>query len=40
MVVSEPLVDLPDAWEEVPEATALVAEAGTVQLQPFTPRTS
>jgi predicted glutamine amidotransferase len=38
MVVSEPIVDLPDAWVEVPEATALIADAGDVELRPFTPR--
>src|SRR5262249_59895839 len=37
-VVAEPLVDLPDAWVEVPEATALTADAGDVELRPFNPR--
>ena len=37
LVVSEPLVDLEDAWVEVPEASALIAEAGDVEVRPFTP---
>src|SRR5204862_7362523 len=32
MVVSEPLVILPAAWVEVPEASAVIAEAGGVQV--------
>jgi predicted glutamine amidotransferase len=36
-VVSEPLIELEDAWEKVPEATALIAEGGSVELRPFRP---
>jgi predicted glutamine amidotransferase len=36
-VVSEPLIELEDAWEQVPEATALIAEGGEVELRPFRP---
>ena len=36
-VVSEPLVDLPGVWREVPVATALVVDE-TVQELPFSPR--
>ncbi|HIA2355354.1 TPA: class II glutamine amidotransferase, partial [Burkholderia contaminans] len=38
MVVSEPLVDLRGAWEEVPESTAIVAQGADVQQRPFGPR--
>jgi glutamine amidotransferase len=36
-VVSEPLVDLEDFWEEVPESTALIAEGSAVETRPFNP---
>jgi predicted glutamine amidotransferase len=39
LVVSEPLVDLPGAWQEVPEATAIVVDAaGDDEFRPFQPR--
>jgi glutamine amidotransferase len=38
MVVSEPLVDLRGAWEEVSESTAIVAQGADVQQRPFNPR--
>ena len=37
-IVSEPLGDLPGAWNEVPESTALVIDAGGVEQRPFRPR--
>jgi glutamine amidotransferase len=36
-IVSEPLSDLPGAWLEVPESTALVIEAGADEQRPFVP---
>ena len=38
-VVSEPLSDLPGAWLEVPESTALVIEAGADEQLRFQPQT-
>jgi predicted glutamine amidotransferase len=41
VVVSEPFADLPGAWDEVPESTALTIHPGGAQeQQPFTPRVS
>ena len=37
-VVSEPLGDLADVWEEIPESTAVIVEAGDVDEIPFEPR--
>jgi predicted glutamine amidotransferase len=38
LVVSEPLADLPGAWHEIPEATALtVRPGGEHELRPFRP---
>lgn len=37
LVLSEPLVDLPEVWEEVPEQTAIVARAGTIMQHHFNP---
>lgn len=37
LVLSEPLIDLPGAWEEIPEATAVVAHAGKVEQRSFRP---
>lgn len=37
MLLSEPLTELPGVWEEVPEATAIVAHKGEVQYFPFVP---
>ncbi|WP_431821525.1 class II glutamine amidotransferase [Burkholderia sp. F1] len=38
MVLSEPLVDLRGAWEEIPESTAIIARGGDVEQRPFEPR--
>jgi glutamine amidotransferase len=37
-VVSEPLVDLPGVWHEVPAGSALIIEKGRVEQVAFTPR--
>jgi hypothetical protein len=36
-VVSEPLCELPDAWNEVPESSAGVVRPGEDQLRSFAP---
>jgi predicted glutamine amidotransferase len=38
VVVSEPVSDLPGAWREVPESTALIIQRGPDEQQPFRPR--
>jgi glutamine amidotransferase len=38
VVVSEPLGDLPGAWNEVPESSYGVVQPGQDELRPFTPR--
>ncbi|KOG44677.1 glutamine amidotransferase [Streptomyces virginiae] len=38
LVVSEPLGDLPGAWNEVPESTYGIVEPGRDSLHPFTPQ--
>jgi predicted glutamine amidotransferase len=39
IVVSEPLADLPGAWHEVPEGSAMVVEhGGGIEQRPFAPR--
>lgn len=38
LVVSEPLVDLPGAWNEVPESSCGVVNPGGDELRPFRPR--
>jgi hypothetical protein len=38
LVVSEPLGDLAGAWNEVPEASWGVVQAGQDELRPFVPR--
>ncbi len=38
LVVSEPIGDLPGAWEEMPEASYAVVSKGADQLFPFTPK--
>jgi glutamine amidotransferase len=38
LVVSEPLRDLPGAWNEVPESSYGVIQPGADELRPFTPR--
>jgi predicted glutamine amidotransferase len=41
LVVSEPLADLPGAWHEIPESTALtVLPGGAHELRPFRPLTA
>ena len=37
VVVSEPLDEMPDHWEKVPESTALIVENGQVTTSPFVP---
>ncbi|MEV6944512.1 class II glutamine amidotransferase [Streptomyces sp. NPDC051172] len=37
LIVSEPLGDLPGAWNEVPESSYGVVEAGTDEMHPFVP---
>ena len=37
-VVSEPLSDLTDQWEEIPESTAIIVSGGKVTTHAFTPR--
>ena len=37
VVVSEPLSDLPGAWLEIPESTALIVENGDVAQRAFSP---
>jgi glutamine amidotransferase len=39
LIVSEPLADLPGAWHEIPEATAVtVGKGGALEQRPFVPR--
>ena len=39
MIVSEPFADLPGAWQEIPEATAVCVRAGgALEERPFVPR--
>jgi len=38
LVLSEPLVDLPGAWEEIPEGTIIIAKGGVIQHERFIPR--
>ena len=37
VVVSEPLGDLPGAWNEVPESHVGIVQPGADELRPFTP---
>jgi predicted glutamine amidotransferase len=37
LVLSEPLVDLPDWWKEIPESTAVIARGGDVEEITFNP---
>jgi predicted glutamine amidotransferase len=37
LIVSEPLVDLPDVWAEVPESTAIVVRGPQVDYRQFVP---
>jgi glutamine amidotransferase len=38
VVVSEPLIDLPGLWHEIPASTALIVQEGPDLDLPFTPR--
>lgn len=38
LIVSEPLVELPDVWAEVPESTAIVVRGAQIDYLPFVPR--
>jgi glutamine amidotransferase len=38
LIVSEPLRDLPGAWNEVPESSYGVVQEGQDELKPFTPK--
>jgi hypothetical protein len=38
-IVSEPLGDLPEAWLEVPQSTAVAIAAGSREQRPFRPQT-
>jgi glutamine amidotransferase len=38
LIVSEPLVELPQAWAEVPESTAIVVRGAQIDYLPFVPR--
>jgi predicted glutamine amidotransferase len=38
VIVSEPLGDLPGAWQEAPESHVGIVEPGTDELKPFRPR--
>jgi len=37
-IVSEPLSEMSEMWERVPESSAVVVDAGTLTVQPFEPR--
>jgi glutamine amidotransferase len=37
LLLSEPLSEMPGVWEEVPEATAIIAGRGDVTHYPFMP---
>jgi glutamine amidotransferase len=37
LIVSEPLIDLPQAWAQVPEATAVVVRGKQIDYRPFVP---
>jgi predicted glutamine amidotransferase len=39
VIVSEPLGDMPGAWNEVPESHACIVQPGADELVPFAPRT-
>lgn len=38
LVVSEPLDDLTEDWQEIPESTVLILEDGKIEQRPFRPR--
>lgn len=37
LVLSEPLVDLPGAWEEIPESVAIITKGPNIEQYPFAP---
>ena len=37
VIVSEPLGELKEAWEEIPESTAVIVDGGAVEIRPFAP---
>ena len=37
-IVSEPLSEMGQMWERVPESSAVVVDAGTLAVQPFEPQ--
>jgi predicted glutamine amidotransferase len=37
VVVSEPVADLPGLWDEIPESSVLIVQAGADELRPFQP---
>ncbi|WP_153100196.1 class II glutamine amidotransferase [Paraburkholderia hayleyella] len=37
LVLSEPLIDLPGWWQEIPESTVVIARGGAIEQRPFTP---
>lgn len=37
-MLSEPLVDLPGAWAEIPEETVVIVKGGVVEHHRFVPR--
>jgi glutamine amidotransferase len=38
LIVSEPLSDLPGVWNEIPESSCGIVQAGQDELRPFQPR--
>ena len=36
--MSEPLVDLPGVWAEIPESTVMIIQPGPDESRPFEPR--
>jgi predicted glutamine amidotransferase len=40
LVLSEPLADMPDWWEEIPESTVVVARGGEIEQYPFKPQSA
>ena len=38
LIVSEPLVDLPGVWAEIPESTVMIIQPGPDESRPFEPR--
>jgi glutamine amidotransferase len=40
VIVSEPLGDVPGAWNQVPESSVGIVQPGNDELRTFTPRSS